>query len=166
MQEYTINQPNLSKICGAACVAMMCDYTSIAEMYKKFNSTYPNRKSLCLSEQAKIKEPYFCQLAQILEFVSIHDMMIGCYAVAEDAINGGRMTLKKSESIGLTITMDCPALVGVDSETYEDKLHWVLWTGESIRDPNPKKPDVRSLSDFNGHIYDWYPIIQFQDLEC
>jgi len=141
---------------------MICGYT-LEALYMVLTDSHKGRSPFTLEEQLELEEPHFCHLTQIVEFLAQHNMMMGTYAQAENAEKGGRLSLSGEDSFQITISTSCPALVGVDSENYQGKLHWVFWDGEYIRDPNPKHPATRPLSDFDGCIYDWFPIIRFDN---
>lgn len=155
----TIKQPIGSKLCGPACVAMICDY-DFDTLFTKLSQIYVEHAGKTVFEQMKFDVPYLSRLTEIAGFLAYHDIMLGISALAINADTGGRLCLCDVNEITVMVDMKCPALVGVDSENYPNTLHWVYWDGEFIRDPNPNVSDTRCLSDFCGKIYDWYPIIR------
>lgn len=161
----TVKQPKDSKLCGAACVAMICGY-DLDALYRALSSMHPGRFPFTLEEQLESEDPYFCHMIDIAYFLASEGYLVGQHAQALNAENGGRMALSDATDLTLTIQIaDSPALVGVDSEKYPGKLHWVLWDGKAMRDPSPEQPDTRPLSDYDNRIYDWIPLIRLEPFE-
>ena len=161
----TVKQPEGSKLCGAACMAMICGY-DLPMLYSALSEMHPGRTPFNIEEELEEKYPHFCHLIDICSFLAHHGYMAGIHAQASNAENGGRMGFGDTIEILVPVRIaDAPALVGIDSENHRGKLHWVFWDGKVVRDPNPKKPDERPLSDLDGHIYDWIPLIRLEPFD-
>jgi len=166
MKKYaTVKQPQGSKLCGAACMAMICGY-DLEALYRVVSDSHPGREPFTIDDELAEKYPHFCHMIDICSFLAEHGYMLGTHAVAEGADDGKRMSFGDVTEILIFVRIPgCPALVGVDSVNFPGKFHWVFWDGEYVRDPDPKQPDTRPLSDFDGKIYDWLPLIKLEPFD-
>lgn len=152
-----IKQPPNSKLCGAACTMMASGIDKWDDLYAALNQFCG--LDLSLESELKVDIPHFANVMDVVHFLINRGIMMGTY-MTTDWENGQRIDWDNDDYKLIPIHRDRPALVGVDSETYPDKMHWVLWNGEQFQDPNPNKPMLRPLSDFEGKIVDWYPLCQ------
>ena len=144
-------------------MAMICGY-DLNALYLALSHMHPGRSPWTIEEELEQKFPHFCHLQDINCFLAHHGYMMGVSATVLDWEGGDRLELSPYEKhvVPVELPLSLPAIAGVDSENYEGKLHWVVWDGKNILDPNPKAPDKRPLSDFDGHIIDWYPIVKLE----
>ena len=70
MQKFdiTIKQPRHSKLCGAACVAMICSY-DLPELYRSLNEKYSNRGPFTLESELEKSIPYFVLYVRFLNLL-------------------------------------------------------------------------------------------------
>jgi hypothetical protein len=70
---------------------------------------------------------------------------------------GIRFNGDPNETIKIEIPVIEPALLLVESEMLSGYFHVVFWDGQSVRDPNPKRPAKSKLAEYK--IREWSQII-------
>lgn len=144
---------------------MICGY-DLERLFVVASDLHPGRAPFTIESELQAEYPMFCHMIDISRFLAEHGYMLGAHAEAVGAEHGNRLSLSDVTEMHVPIRIpDHPALVGVDSENYPEKMHWVFWDGKNILDPNPATPDARPLSDFDGTIYDWLPLVKIEPFD-
>lgn len=137
MSDKTIKQPDLVS-CGVACAAMITGTTF--EQAKSGMIQHPSGGYNSL---------------EIHNYCLRHGFSIGgcCYRQIQQ--------WDPEEGFCLIMSPKWPLLVGVRSERFHDKDHWIYWCGQHVHDPNPEVDDTkRTLNDYE--IIDFAPVLKIE----
>lgn len=90
-----------------------------------------------------------------LIFLAHHGIFLAVFAVPK---NGGWMEFDPDDSIELGWPVGGrPALLTVQSERFEGKLHSVFWDGEKVFDPSPLSTKCREIAEYK--IVEYWPLL-------
>jgi len=95
-------------------------------------------------------------------FLAHHNMYLANYGIP--AHKGEYITLEPSDEIDIKWSVGGhPALLVVQSERFEEKLHAVFWDGEKVFDPSPLVKTWREISSYK--IMEFWPLLIDEEIE-
>lgn len=147
----TVKQPHGSKVCMAACLAMIAGVTLdevLAEVRLREPPKHPGKGG-------------YLDLAEAVRWLAEHGYIYGIVIGNLSGIGDNVEEIAVVHDLKV-ILRDNPALLGVKSTTFEGCMHSVVWDNEAgvVRDPNPKVPETTKLSEYE--IDEWAPVVKLE----